>query len=338
MYVTYYNVYITGAIQVAFKETFLTGILYRIDSTNITGNVRQILSPLYNYITQFSYSENICSLSNVIDLQLLQLAKQVFHDQVGNSACFEATIKQYNIKFIKSIMEQLEPLLGKLRYLLKGYTYRKRIIEFMSSYRTPSHCVKSLMGMTFCSTCTHGITPRIMTPCHNLCVNTMQGCLVDLADINLSVKHMINLLNKMQSQIHLHSNINHIGIKLQRYIVGLKNDSMLIKQKVRLLLVSNVHTSCYIDVSLQLIENNCLPENYKRDLMSNNLLLTPNVDDILPPMTTHSTDLTLTHAISNELKCIKHVTLLNVPDKMCIERYDTKRNNNHCWSASSATG
>ena len=72
--------------------------------------------------------------------------------------------------------------------------------------------------------------------------------------------------------------------------------------------------------------------------MSNTLFLTPNVDEVLPPMTTHSTDLTLTHVISNELKCMKHITLLNVPDKMCIERYDTKRNNSHCWSASSATG
>ena len=71
--------------------------------------------------------------------------------------------------------------------------------------------------------------------------------------------------------------------------------------------------------------------------MSNNLLLTPNVDDILPPLVTHSTDLHLASAISNELKCIKHITLLNIPNSMCIERYDTKGNNN-CWSASSVTG
>ena len=202
---------------------------------------------LQNYLKLFSYSQNICSLSNVIDRQLVQVAKHVFHDKVGNSACFEATIKQYNTKSVRSIMEQLEPLLGKLRYLLKGYTYRNRIIEFMSSYRAPTHCVKGLMRMTFCSTCTHGITPRIMTPCHNLCVNTMQGCLVDLADFNLSVKHMISLLDSMKYKLHLHSTINHVGIKLQRYIIGLKNNSALIKQKVRLLLVNNVHISCYID-------------------------------------------------------------------------------------------
>ena len=212
----------------------MSGILHRVDSINITGNVRQILSILQNYLNKYSYNENICSLSDVIDRQLLQIAKHIFHDQVGNSVCFEATIKQHNIKSVRSIMEQLEPLLGKLRYLLKGYTYRNTIIEFMSSYRAPPHCVKGLMGMTFCSTCTHGITPRIMTPCHNLCVNTMQGCLVDLADLNLSVKHMTSLLDRMKSKLHLYSTINHVGIKLQRYIIRLKNDSALIKQKVRL--------------------------------------------------------------------------------------------------------
>ena len=194
-----------------------------------------MLSPLYNYLTQFAYSSDICSLFSVLESQLLKLAKQVFHDQVDGSPCFDATINQYNTKFVKSIMKQLEPLLGKLRYLLKGYMYRNKIIEFMSSYHAPPHCVKSLMVMTFCSTCTYGITPQIMTPCHNLCVNTMQGCLVDLADLNLSVKHMVSLLDRMKFTLHLTSNIKHVGIKLRRYILGLKNDSAMIKQKVSVL-------------------------------------------------------------------------------------------------------
>jgi len=210
-------------------------VYYQIGSTNITGNIHQLLSPLYNYLTQFAYSSDICSLSSVLDFQLLKLAKQVFHDQVNGSPCFDATIKQYNKKFVISIMKQLEPLLGKLRYLLKGHMYRNKIFEFLSSYHAPPHCVKSLMVMTFCSTCTYGITPQIMTPCHNLCINTMQGCLLDLADLNLSVKQMVNLLDGMKLKLHLISNIKHVGIKLQRYILGLKNDSAMIKQKVSLL-------------------------------------------------------------------------------------------------------
>lgn len=232
-----------GAIQEAFEESFLVGIINRVESTNITRNARQLLSPLYNYITQFAKSEDICSLSHVVDLQLLQLAKQVFHNQLGNLPCFEDTIKQYNVKYVRSIMEQLEPLLGKLRYLLKGHIYRKKIVEFMSSYRAPPYCTKRLMHMTFCSICTHGI---IKTPCHNLCLNTIQGCLVDFADLNLSVKRMVNLLEQVKSKLHLSSNINHVGIKLQRYILGLWNDSALIKQNVSLLFVCIVYTCCYI--------------------------------------------------------------------------------------------
>lgn len=94
----------------------------------------------------------------------------------------------------------------------------------------------------------------------------------------------------------------------------------------------------HYDVLLQLIANNCLPANYKRDLMSNELFVTPNVADILPPMITNTTDLILTDAISSELKCIRHMTLLNAPNKMCTERYGTKMKNSNCWSASPAPG
>lgn len=139
-------------------------------------------------------------------------------------------MREYNVKFVRSIMEQLEPLLGKLRYLLEVYEYRNKIIKFMSSYQAPPHCIKSLMMMTFCSTCTTGIIP--MFPCHNLCLNTIQGCLIDWADLHLSVKTVVKMMDKMTSRLHLSSNLNHVGIKLQRYILGLKNDSTLIKQKV----------------------------------------------------------------------------------------------------------
>ena len=232
-------VFILGVIGDALKESFLVGIVHRIDSTNITGNSHQLLSTLHNYITQFAQSEDICSLSGVIELQLLQLAKHIFHNQVGNSPCFEETIKHYNAKHVRSIMEQLEPLLGKLKYLLKGFTYKNKIIDFVSSYKAPSYCVKSLMLMTFCSACTHGI---IKPPCHNLCMNTIQGCLVHFADLHSSANHLVNLLDRIKSQLHLSSNINHVGIKLQQYLLGLKNDSGLIKQKVNQLLVCGVCT------------------------------------------------------------------------------------------------
>lgn len=228
------------AIWNALKESFLVEVIHLISSTNITRNVRQLLSPLYTYLSNFVYSHDtdICGLLPMIESQLWHLARTVFHDQVVDTLCFEETVKQYNVKFVKSIMEQLEPLLGRLGYLLRGYEYRNQIIEFMSSYHAPSHCVQALMRMTFCSICTRGTTPF---PCHNLCLNTIQGCLVDFADLHQSAKDMINKLNRTQSQLHLNINIKHVGIKLQRYILGLKDDSGLIKQKVSRLFVCNVH-------------------------------------------------------------------------------------------------
>lgn len=219
-------------MQEAIKESFSVEISYRIASTNISGNVDQLLLPFYKYLTQFSKTHDICSLPDVIDTLLRRLAKQLFHEQVLNKysmPCFEETLTQYNAKYVRSIMNLMEPLLGRLRYLITAYTYRNKITEFMNSYQPPSYCVKSLMLMTFCSTCTlhHG-----KRPCHNLCINTIQGCLIHFADLHLSVKQMVKLLKKMQSQLYLNSNINHVGIKLQRYILGLKNDSALIKQKV----------------------------------------------------------------------------------------------------------
>ena len=208
-----------------------------MDSTNITGNgsVRQLLSPLYNYLSQYPNNSDICSLLDIIDTQLLKIARQIFHKQINNSECFEETMKQYNVKHVRNIMEELEPLLGRLRYLQMGYAYRNKIIKYMSSYHVSSTCLKSLMLMTFCSTCTHGIAQR---PCHNLCLNTIQGCLVDFADLHLSVNELVTSLYKIKSQLHLSSRINNIGTKLQRYILGLNNDSGLIKQKVSLLLCS----------------------------------------------------------------------------------------------------
>lgn len=88
---------------------------------------------------------------------------------------------------------------------------------------------------------------------------------------------------------------------------------------------------------LQLIANKCIPANYKRDLMSNNLLLSPNIGDSLPPLVTEPINLTLEDAISNELKCVEHITLLNAPNIMCTERYGTEKSNSQCWSASSSS-
>jgi len=201
-----------------------------------------LLSPLYKYLSNFVHGtgidHDICSLSSVIESQLWHLATVVFHNQVVDTLCFEETVRKYNVKFVKSIMEQLEPLLGRLGYLLRGYEYRKKITNFISSYHTPSYCTQGLIRMTFCSTCTRGKT---VLPCHNLCLNTIQGCLVDFADLHWSAKDMINKLNRTQSQLHLSINMKHVGIKLQRYILGLKNDSGLIKQKVSCSLVCSVH-------------------------------------------------------------------------------------------------
>lgn len=154
-------------------------------------------------------------------------------------------MKQYNVKHVRNIMEELEPLLGRLRYLQTGYLYRNKIIEFLSSYRASPTCLKGLMLMTFCSICTQ-VT---MTPCHNLCLNTIQGCLVDFADLNLSVTKLVMSLEKIKSQLHFSSHINNLGIKLQRYILGLNNDSGLIKQKVSLPLC-NGFMYCYTVIYL----------------------------------------------------------------------------------------
>lgn len=326
-----------GAIKDALKESFLTEVIHLMGLINITGNLHKLLLPLEEYLAEFAHTKDICSLPDVIDKQLLLLAKSAFHDNLSSSSCFEATIKRYNAKFVRSIMENMEPLVGKLNFLLKGHAYRNEIIKFMSSYRAPPYCVKSLMLMTFCSTCTHGISPMIMPPCHNLCLNTIQGCLIDFSDLHVSVKYMVKMLDKIKSQLYLSSNIKFVGIKLQRYILGLKNDSSLIKQQVRLCYCV-FYTFDMLLYILQLIASQCLKADYKRDLVSNNLLLTPNVDNLLPPIETQTIDLTLADAITDEFKCVQHTTLLDVPNKMCTERYRTAMKNKGCWSASPTTG
>ena len=77
-----------------------------------------------------------------------------------------------------------------------------------------------------------------------------------------------------------------------------------------------------------------LSPDYRRGLMSNNLHLSPNVDDALPPMTNDEIDVILSDAINNEFKCLKYITLLNAPYKMCTERYFTSMKNHNCWAAS----
>jgi len=189
-----------------------------------------ILSPLYDYLISFSKTEDICKLPYIIETQLEHIAQQVLQLQ-GNSQCLKTIIQPYYATFKKSILELLEPLLGRLKLLISGIKYRRRLIEFMSSYQASPHCAKQLMGMTFCSTCS-GLTAQ---PCHSMCLNTIHGCLVDMADSYRSIKDMLKMLNRVQDQLNLtklHVQMEHVGMKLKIYILQLKKQSTTIKQKV----------------------------------------------------------------------------------------------------------
>ena len=200
-----------------------------MESTNI-GEVNDLVSLLYNYLLSYSETEDICRLPETIDVQLQRIAQHVLHQ--SDSRCLQMVVQPYYATFKRSILELLEPLLGRLKLLINGTKYKSRLMQFMASYRAPPHCVKQLMGMTFCSTC-RGLTAQ---PCHSVCLNTIQGCLIDMADAYWSIKDMLKMLDRIIAQLNL-SKINvlmeQVGTKLKSYILELKRQSTVIKQKVR---------------------------------------------------------------------------------------------------------
>jgi len=215
----------------AVQEAINNSIAILIQSTNI-GEANDLLSPLNNYLLSFAETEDICRLPEIIDKQLQRIARRILKYR-SDTHCLQITVQPYYVIAKRSILELLEPLLGSLKLLINGTKYKSRLIEFMASYRASPHCVKQLMGMTFCSTC-RGLTAR---PCHSLCLNTIQGCLVGMADAYWSIKDMLKILQRITDQLNLNkinTKMEEVGIHLRNFILELTKQSITIKEKVRL--------------------------------------------------------------------------------------------------------
>ena len=170
-------------------------------------------------------------MPEIVDKQLQRIARHILQYQ-SDSRCLQMVVQPYYATFKRNILEMLEPLLGNLKFIIDGTKYKHRLTEFMASYRASPHCVKQLMGMTFCSTC-RGLTAQ---PCHSLCLNTIQGCLVDMADVYWSIKDMLKMLNRVAVQLNsnkINTQMEEVGIHLKQYTLELKKQSVTIKQKVR---------------------------------------------------------------------------------------------------------
>ena len=166
---------------------------------------------LYNYLTDFSISPDLCPLKSLVKSQVKKITHLVVERFVQSSVdfenvsqnveqmeCIENITESSMEDHVTDIMAAFGRQLYDLKLFIQGFQLAEEVIKTVKRHRFSSSCISALTRMKHCKICA-GII--IFHPCNNLCLNTMSGCLADIAELEEDFGMMLSELKALAAHL-----------------------------------------------------------------------------------------------------------------------------------------
>ncbi len=167
------------------------------EALNTTLFSSQEINDLFDYLTQFSITPDLCPLQwkvrEVVKEVLLTSIINTVLNRDGDSevdpdsidseqlACFKNISSPYVADYTAEIVSNIQRFLLDYEVYVRSVQLANEVItSVVKRHQFSSSCLTALTRMKHCAFCGGYIK---FPPCLNLCLNTIRGCFADVSDI-----------------------------------------------------------------------------------------------------------------------------------------------------------
>ena len=163
---------------------------------------KNTFQPLFDYFIEFLYTPDLCPLAGNIQSIIQGLFKVVYEEQGGDEmnsnavklSCFRNASNSFTFLYLQDILTPLERQLHELKLFIESLKTAEEIMHAVRGHSFSDTCVHALMKLKYCAYC-GGFTR--FKPCLFFCLNTLRGCLADIAEINREFSPFLTALRKV---------------------------------------------------------------------------------------------------------------------------------------------
>ena len=142
----------------------------------------------FEFLTNFLYHPDLCPLPEQIRLQMQELFTAVYFAQggseIGNDTqrqqCFGNISASFVHSYQQDVLSSLEKSLSDLKLFLNSLTIVEEVVSTVRTHTFTPSCVSALTKLKYCAMCSGYLK---FSPCLFLCLNTLRGCVADIAEL-----------------------------------------------------------------------------------------------------------------------------------------------------------
>lgn len=227
-------------------------LVIEVNETLDDGLPLGVFANFFTSLSRFVFYPNMCPLRSQLAEQLHVLFEVVYNIQGGadlssdpeRHECFRNISAIYVAMYQDVILIPLERQLADLKLLVDSLQAAENIMKTVRRHSFSPHCVNTLARLKYCAYCGGYIRFK---PCLYFCMNSLRGCLADIADLHEDFNVFLGKLTmfarelapQLQPEAFIGNSLHHIT----RFASDMK--SLDLKS-----LVSKMHTllSCFLCV------------------------------------------------------------------------------------------
>ena len=209
---------------------------------------RTLFDEFYNYLNQAVTTTNTCEIGYKFNKLFFEIFLAVLEADPGvDTTLYRTEDREFNVCMYNYYLElfgeethsrfiALTRSFNRTLYYIRALNTAESILELLTELEYTPQCKHALMRSGYCAQC--GGVPTSIQPCHELCLNTLRGCLVDYTDLFDPYLKFTEAAVRMKEYLDEFVNpFNHVGQQLIsgffEAISDTERRSRLIHQEVR---------------------------------------------------------------------------------------------------------
>lgn len=169
---------------------------------------RDAFTSLFNYFAEFLYTPDLCPLAGTLQSVIQELFKAVYIGQGGvdmesspeRMSCFRNASNSFTFLHLQEILTPLERQLYDLKLFVDSLKMAEEIMHTVRGHTFSRSCMNALPRLKYCAYCA-GF--KRFKPCLFFCLNTLRGCVADVAEIHQDFSHFLTALKTMSRDFAL---------------------------------------------------------------------------------------------------------------------------------------
>lgn len=169
---------------------------------------KDAFTSLFNYFAEFLYTPDLCPLAGTLQSVIQELFKAVYIGQGGmdmksspeRMSCFRNASNSFTFLHLQEILTPLERQLYDLKLFVDSLKMAEEIMHTVRGHTFSRSCMNALPRLKYCAYCA-GF--KRFKPCLFFCLNTLRGCVADVAEIHQDFSHFLTALKTMSRDFSL---------------------------------------------------------------------------------------------------------------------------------------